>query len=84
MPRYLVVTRACYLRKTWARRGHERIDGPMILVEEDDGTRQVKAALKAILKDAAEEATPPRMATNALARARGEEGVFISHVDDPG
>ncbi len=38
MPRYLVVTRACYLSKTWARTGHEPIEGRMILVEEDDGT----------------------------------------------
>ena len=38
MPRYLIVTRACYLRKTWRRRGHEQIEGRMILVEEGDGT----------------------------------------------
>ena len=38
MPRYLVVTRAWYLRKTWRKTGHKHIDGRMILVEEDDGT----------------------------------------------
>ena len=38
MPRYLIVTRAFYLRKTWARKGHEDVEGRMILVEEDDGT----------------------------------------------